>query len=264
VDLTHAWKVPAFLDFVHEALTTEAVSHATSLLGVRLPDSYLELLRIQNGGYARATWSELPHRRFDGIGATFPSITLPTWFQGDDVPEEMWVPNSPEPLVSFDGEGHWDLCLDYRSVGSDGEPTISYIDTELETDDAVAPSFTAFLSRLVDQTEETAVRIHHGLDLDVFAAAFGTTVGCPVEDLGSWDHGYRTLRVDLAQGPHWAWITPNRVPAGFRRDGRTVIATAETAMRLPMDPECSVLLTCTDADVDEVRSAARATGFWHG
>lgn len=256
------WSVPAFLPYVHPPLTRDVVEQAERQLGVTLPASYLQLLEVQNGGYVRCTWPQLPHRQIDGIGTSFPTITSPAWFQDEGAEDEMWVPVGPELLVSFDGEGHWDLCFDYRSSGPTGEPSVSYIDTELEDDVPVATTFDEFVAGLVDEVEQRALRIHADIGLDEFAAAFAAACGRPVEDRGVWDNGYRTMRVDMGDGPLWAWITPNRVPTGYSRDGRDIVTTPEMGYRIPADPACSILIDYTDEAAAAVRDAARATGLW--
>jgi hypothetical protein len=51
------------------------------------------------------------------------------------------------------------------------------------------------------------------------------------------------------------------VPAGFRRNGRAVITTPDTALRLPEDPACRVLVSCTDDSRRAVTAALRAVGL---
>jgi hypothetical protein len=260
--MTDLWAVPAFLPYVHPPLTREIVDQAERRRGITHPGAYLRLLETQNGGYVRATWPDLPHERIDGIGTSFPTMTSPTWFQDEGAEEEMWVPEQPQLLVSFDGDGHWDLCFDYRSSGPAGEPSITYIDTEMEEDRPVAQTFEEFLRGLVDEVEQRALRIYADVGLEEFAAAFGQACGRPVVDRGDFDHGYKAMRVDMGDGPLWAWITPNRVPAGFRRDGDGVVATPEVRLRLQADPECQLLVEHTDEAASVVRDAARATGLW--
>ena len=261
--MTDLWAVPAFLDYVHPPLQREVVDQAERQLGVTLPASYLQLLNEQNGGYLRATWPELPHERIDGIGTSFPTITSPTWFQDEGAEAEMWVPADPDLLVSFDGDGHWDLCFDYRSGGPAGEPSITYVDTEMEDDTGVATTFDEFLAGLVDEVERRALRVYGDVAVDEFAVAFGAACGAHVEDQGSFGHGFRSMRVDMGDGPLWAWITPNRVPTGFRREGEEVITTPETGYRLPTDPACTLLVEYTDEAESVTRDAARESGLWH-
>lgn len=262
--MTDPWAVPAFLPYVHPPLTHEAVEGIERARGITLPVAYLQLLETQNGGYVRTTWPGRPHQRIDGIGSSFPTISSPTWFQDEGAEDEMWVPEQPELLVSFDGDGHWDLCLDYRASGPLGEPSVSYIDTEMEEDSPVAQSFDEFLAGLVDEVEHKALRIYADIGLEEFAAEFGRVCGCPIEDRGDFDHGYKTMRVDMGDGPLWAWISENSVPAGFRRDGNVVVTTPEAGLRLPTDKNCRLLIEYTDEAEAIVRDTCRSTGHWEG
>jgi hypothetical protein len=255
------WRAPAFLDYVQPPLTAEAVDGAESQFGVKLAPAYLDLLAVQNGGYLRATWPDSPHRRLDGIGPSFPSITLDgAWWRDADAEAEMWVPSQRQLLLPFDGEGHWDLCFDYRQRGPEAEPAVTYVDVEMEEDSVVAPSFDRFLAGLVDELEATAIRIYAEVGVDELAGALAGASGRDVDDQGSWNHGYPVRRLGMGEGGS-AWVTPNRVPAGFRRDGEDVVATPETALRLPSDPRCRVLVEVTpDAEVP-TREALLACGF---
>ncbi len=256
------WDVPAFLEYVQPALTPDAVHAAERQFGVTLPSAYLAMLAVQNGGYLRATWPDLPHERLDGIGPEFPSITRDdAWWRAPDAEEEMWVPPEPGLLVPFDGGGHWNLCFDYRGAGPRADPTIAYIDIEAEQDVPVAGSLDAFLDGLVDEVDATAFRISADVSLDAFAQVFAAVSGREVVDQGDWNYGYRQLRAQMVDGA-WMWVSENRVPAGVRRDGNQVVATAETALRLPADPACRLIVTCTPDAVKATRAALRATGHW--
>ncbi|AMR25809.1 hypothetical protein A0257_01015 [Hymenobacter psoromatis] len=56
----------------------------------------------------------------------------------------------PEKQVTLTGDGHWFITLDYRQGSI---PTISWIDTELDEDVAVANSFEEFIAGLVPDSE---------------------------------------------------------------------------------------------------------------
>src|SRR5687767_3040881 len=60
------WLPPA-KEFTHAPLTDEQIAAAEELLGVRLPQAYIEIIRAQNGGYLR----------FD----TYPSPEPTNWSQ---------------------------------------------------------------------------------------------------------------------------------------------------------------------------------------
>jgi hypothetical protein len=258
------WQAPAFLPHVQPALTGAAVRDAERRLGVTLPPAYLSMLAVQNGGYLRATWPDLPHRSLDGIGPGYPSLTVDdAWWRTPDPDDDMWVPPGSALLIPFDGDGHWDLCLDYRARGPRAEPTVTYVDVDAEEEMPVADSVDAFLDGLVDDVETTAFRVHAEVGLDEFAETVTATSGYELEDQGAWNHGYRQLRARL-DDDGWLWLSANRVPAAFDRDGPRVIATPESALRLPTDPACRLIVECTPEAMETTRALLRATGHWDG
>ncbi len=69
------WQVPAYLPYLQPELTDDAIAAAEKAIGYTLPAEYLELLRIQNGGYIRLSLPEMVHDSIAGIGPYFPSLT---------------------------------------------------------------------------------------------------------------------------------------------------------------------------------------------
>jgi hypothetical protein len=252
------WSAPAYLDYVQPPLTDAVVAAAESQLGVTLPAAYLALLRQQNGGYLRGSVPELGANQVLGIGPGWASITDDhAWWRAKDF--DGFVPDGRDLLIPFHGDGHWDLCFDYRLCGPTGEPSIAHVDVEGEAVETVADSFTDLLADLED---ELATAIHiRGPDLDEVAAALAGPLGAVAEDLGSFDYGYRTLRFALPGRHQWCWLSPNRVPAGFRRVGAKVFTTPETALRMRERPDCTVLVDCTDASREAVERAIGDAGL---
>lgn len=142
----------------HPPLTNVMLADAESLLGVRLPEEYVRLLRVQNGGYThgfafpmtqRTTWADdhVPLNDMSGI-VTDPAIrTHQNILQSAYMTEEWGLP-SRQVLLS--GDGHWWIALDYRHGPA---PTVAWIDVECGEDIQVAPSFGAFLAGLVFNSE---------------------------------------------------------------------------------------------------------------
>ena len=140
-------------DGVRPNLTVEMVRAAEQTLGVRLPSALLDLLRIQNGGAVAAAWDAFPmaepnswsetHVPFDmlmGIGPHDSILDTPYLVQ-------EW--GLPSPLVLLSGDGHCWVALDYRACGPAGEPSVTWFDTELETEAPLAPDFRSFVEALV-------------------------------------------------------------------------------------------------------------------
>lgn len=136
-------------------LADEMVREAEQTLGVTLPSSLLVLLRVQNGGGVAAEWN------------AFPTTQAPTW-SADHVPfdavmgigpdeceslldtpylVEEW--GLPSPIVLLAGDGHCWTALDYRMCGRHGEPSVTWFDTELESELALASDFRTFVEGLI-------------------------------------------------------------------------------------------------------------------
>jgi hypothetical protein len=141
-------------------LTDAMAAEAEAKLGYKLPQAYLQLLRVKNGGAPRrqchptggTNWSDNHVRmtRLCGIGgrwgidseedgsqhairqAGFPEIGI---FIG-------WTPTA----------GHDGIMLDYSECGPAGDPRVVFVDPE-EGESCVqilAPDFATFLRGLVD------------------------------------------------------------------------------------------------------------------
>ncbi|TWS23340.1 SMI1/KNR4 family protein [Tsukamurella sputi] len=159
------WSHEQYEPYIQEPLTPESLAAAEQELGVRLPFSLVALLMYRNGGPIRVT---LPHDRdFDilhetirGIGEKFPHLAKEAWWQWPDEDEGVPIPPDPHWLISFDGGGHWDLCLDYRHSPTDTtglgiDPAVTVIDTErIEIEYPVAESFDAYLADLIVSPDE--------------------------------------------------------------------------------------------------------------
>ncbi len=256
------WQAPAYLDYVHAPLTDAAVAAAEAQLGVRLPALYLVLLRQQNGGYLRGGWPGTVSHSLFGIGDGFPSITgQGAWWKQPDPDPGLFVPDQPALLVPFDGDGHWDMCFDYRRSGPQAEPAVTHVDLDARSDEVVADSFRDYLAGLTDEDADTELRLSTDLPLDQVAAQLAARLDRAVDDQGDASHGYRVLRIALPGAYQWCWLGPNRVPRGFRRQGRRVIATPDTTLRRPEDPTCTILVSATDASRDLVTQALADCGL---
>jgi hypothetical protein len=141
---------------VQAPLTDEAVREAEALLGVRLPETLLELLRVQNGGTVVNERSAFPtseptswapdHAPFDslmGIGTAERSMSLL------DTPYLVQEWGLPSPVVLLTGDGHWWIALDYRECGPAGEPSVVWLDADDESELPLAPDLRSFLAGLV-------------------------------------------------------------------------------------------------------------------
>ncbi|MGW2180371.1 SMI1/KNR4 family protein [Streptomyces sp. NPDC001732] len=131
------------------------VQDAERRLGIRLPTSLLEILRVQNGGVVAELWNAFPtnvptswsenHVPLDnlmGIGRHDGQLSL---LDTAYLVEEWGLPS---PLVLLSGDGHWWIALDYRACGKHGEPSVTWFDADDSTELPLAADFKAFVEHL--------------------------------------------------------------------------------------------------------------------
>ena len=254
------WDVPAFLDYVQPPLTDAVIAAAEKQLGVRLPATYLALLREQNGGYLRASWPGSVSRTLFGIGPGFASITRDgAWWRPKNASEGAWAPAAPDLLIPFDGDGHWDVCFDYRAHGVSHEPAVTFVDNECEREETIAESFAEYLARFVDEEAETAIRVYGRVTPETVTRRLAKHLGVGAPTMDAWAHGHPIWRIALPGKSQWCWASANLVPAGFRREGKgantRVVVTDEMVLRIPEDPECAVLMSSTAGSASVIASA---------
>ena len=135
-------------------LTDAVIAVAERQLGVRLPPRYVELLRIQNGGYTKdelacplvegATRIEdcITLRELNGIvpGADAASGGVHNILLTEYMTREWGL---PPRQVLLAGDGHTWVSLDYR----DGdEPSVVWLDAEMGREEFVAETFDEFFA----------------------------------------------------------------------------------------------------------------------
>lgn len=138
------------------ALTDIMVAHAQRTLGVTLPATYVDLLRIKNGGSTRGFVCPTKQRAYGddyvvlgsmwGIGATKDDG------EGYNIlltPDMIEVWELPPKQVLLMGEGHWWLSLDYRTKK---DPSVAYLDVDEGLDVTVSDSFDEFFAALLPKT----------------------------------------------------------------------------------------------------------------
>lgn len=239
------WSVPAYLPYVQPPLTNAAITAAEQRIGYKLPAEYLNLLRVQNGGYIRFSLPEMVHSVIAGIGPHFPSLKDFDWKEC-----EAYVSFPLKGLVPIDGDGHWHLCLDYRQNTS--EPVITYADVECDHESHIADSFADYLKLL--RIEVDGSYVVEGLaDIEEVKSSLASSLRIEFDPPDSWAHGYpeHRARIGTTSSPQWVWISPNRVPRGFVRaeDGRYAEVKdlmPGYALQYPEAPADSFILTTTD------------------
>ena len=140
----------------HPPLTDEMITKAEEMLDVKFPSLFIDLLKIQNGGYTQGfafpmdeptTWAKnhVPLSELFGI-VTDQSIETAQNVLDSKYMAEEW--GLPEKQVLITGDGHWWITLDYRK----GEvPSVRWIDVECNEDIHVADNFESFINGLVSE-----------------------------------------------------------------------------------------------------------------
>ncbi|KIL74491.1 SMI1/KNR4 family protein [Pseudobacillus badius] len=136
-----------------EPLTDEAVAKAEEILQVKLPESYIDILREQNGGYllydayptsVPTSWAD-DHIHVDHLKGIGEGGILETGYL-----IEEW--GLPKHIVLISGDGHTWIALDYRKTSEN--PPVILIEDDGETIIELAPDFLVFLEGLCQWEEE--------------------------------------------------------------------------------------------------------------
>lgn len=137
--------------YVFDALTEEMIVRTEKNIGYKLPKSYIELLRLQNGGVIRNIDSWLTI--IMGIGSesnTHNGLEREFFFYKEewDYPTEIGF-----PFGKTQSAGHDLYYFDYKNLGLDGEPAIIRIDIELGKIFKVADNFNSFIQMILNEKE---------------------------------------------------------------------------------------------------------------
>ncbi len=166
-DLSDFWEEPgdcARKNYIEPPPTAEVIRQVEKELGYKLPESYIALMRVQNGGFSKksafptstpTSWAD-DHIAIEG----FLSIGWDKTYSlcgrmGSRFMIEEWgYPDIGIAICDCPSAGHDMVFLDYRECGPQGEPKVVHIDQE---DDyyitPLADSFEAFIRGLVDEEE---------------------------------------------------------------------------------------------------------------
>ena len=132
-------------------INDELIKKAEEVLNVKLPESYINLLKEQNGGTLRLdvhptpkpnSWAD-DHVNVSGLyGISFNE-------NESSILESRYLIREwemPENIVLLSGDGHTWIALDYRNVAEN--PPVIFIDNEVEQIIELAPNFESFLQNL--------------------------------------------------------------------------------------------------------------------
>ena len=138
-------------------LTDALITSAERSLGVRLPSSYLDVLRTRNGGVPKArcfptsfptSWAN-DHVELSGIrglGGTW-GIESESALGSRALVREWGYPDIGLVLCDMPSGGHDAIMLDYRGCGPEAGPSVAYVDED-RVPRELAPTFADFVQRL--------------------------------------------------------------------------------------------------------------------
>jgi len=148
-------------EYVGSEISQEMIDEVETKTGYKLPESYITLLKSQNGGFPRKTcfptkeptsWSE-NHVAITGIlGLDSRKTYSLLGSLGSEFMKSEWgYPDIGLYICDCPSGGHDMIALDYRDCGRDGEPKVVHIDQELDYKvTELSPSFGDFIAGLID------------------------------------------------------------------------------------------------------------------
>lgn len=165
-DLEGLFSATAYSDraYLEPAPSDDTITEIETELGHRLPDAYVELARIRNGGaLVRSVfptaqpngWAD-DHVAAEGIAAIGRTSTYSLCGDlGSAFMEQEWgYPHIGVYFADTPTAGHQMIGLDYRTCGPTGEPSVVWVDQE---DDyaivEIAPNFATFIRGLVREED---------------------------------------------------------------------------------------------------------------
>jgi len=160
-DLTNFWENDDAMEFTDVPLTETLLIEVENELGYKLPESYIHLMKTQNGGipkndtYLFGEPSEyidffVSNISFSGIGFTKDNSLCGKI--GMKYMIEEW--SYPEIGILFWSDGHTALFLDYTACGSTDEPKVVFVQEEFDYKiTTLAENFEKFVRGLISYTE---------------------------------------------------------------------------------------------------------------
>jgi hypothetical protein len=260
-ELKHRFWDPS-VDFqVEVPLQESALRAVEAKLVVTLPAEYVELVRIQNGGYLMddlrtfrsPAADDVEFRAMRGIG--------PEGLLENAYLTEEW--EMPPELVLLEGDGHTWVALDYRR---DRVPSVTWYDNELEQDIPLAPDFRTFLEGLGPDPDAPPVdpfdaRPHEPAWLYT-ASSIATKIKMLRDDLARYERGERSLQATRA----WLAARPSEVihelPRLRTRTLRAAAKRVERAQPEELPTAVEATIAALEPLIENWCKRPRAAGRW--
>lgn len=164
-DVKELFEGDYFDNYTLEPVTDAQIELVQQKLKVTLPDSYIALMRQQNGG-------ELRKRKLV-VGEEIVSVDYINGI-GSKSGEGIWLSSTlkrewglSNRFVYLFGDGHTWLTLDYRRY-TGNNPPVTYIDLELGTKEVIANDFEQFLTTLEYDEHLQRTAYEYGSELEFF------------------------------------------------------------------------------------------------
>jgi hypothetical protein len=167
-DFTSFWDDSEYAvqNYVEEKPSDELIKFIEDELGYNLPNSYIALMKLHNGGIptkacyltkTQTSWAE-DHVAISGImGIGRDKIySLCGQLGSQFMIEECEYPNIGVVICNCPSAGHDVIMLDYRKCGKNGEPEVVHVDQEYNYKITfLAKNFESFIEGLVDESALT-------------------------------------------------------------------------------------------------------------
>lgn len=140
--------------YVCKTLTAEEIDKVEKSLGYKLPDSYINLMKIQNGGIPKNNEIKCSNGKNIVITGIFGIGFDKERSLCGKLGSQFWIneweyPNIGIAICDTISGGHDMIFLDYRECGVDGEPKVVHIDQENDYQITfVANNFEEFIKNL--------------------------------------------------------------------------------------------------------------------
>lgn len=138
--------------YILEQLTDEDIQNAEQFFNVKLPKEFIDLLKIQNGGYLKK--KRLPvHFKNDLANDHIPFDVLFGVKEKKGIMESKYLLKEwgikEKNLILLSGDGHFWIALDYRNDNKN--PEIVYIDTTEQKITKIYDSFNEMINNLYEE-----------------------------------------------------------------------------------------------------------------
>lgn len=131
--------------------TADTIKEVEKILGYKLPQAYINLMSIQNGGNPKGEYGYYKVNKILGIGKEDKYSLCGKFGYYEGIEEEWGYPEIGFPICTTEYSGHTMIFLDYRECGKNGEPKVVQIDSEFDNEITIlANTFEEFINNLYD------------------------------------------------------------------------------------------------------------------